>query len=210
MSNKSLVSRRWLLSRRYWIFDLDGTLTQPQHDFQAIKKALGIPLDADILNYLGGLPSRQAKQKYVLLDQIEHDLAGQAQAARGARALLDSLASEGVEMAILTRNSKANAHLVLEVLGLSHYFKNSHVLGREQAKPKPNPEGVEWLLSRWQAEAVQALMVGDYLYDLLCARNAGVAAVHVDSGGVFPWPEKMDLGVIDLEQLLELISVSRP
>ena len=206
MNNKSLVNKSGLLGRRYWIFDLDGTLTEPQHDFQVIKKALGIPLDADILNHLNALPTTRAKQKYQLLDQIEQDLAEQARPATGAKPLLEALASEGVGMGILTRNSKANAHLVLEVLGLSQFFDHSHVLGREQAQPKPDPEGVNWLLNQWRAEADQALMVGDYLYDLLCAKNAGVGAIHVDSSGTFPWPAQMDLGVTDLEQLFELLN----
>ena len=32
-----------ILSRKHWIFDLDGTLTVAVHDFKAIKEALEIP-----------------------------------------------------------------------------------------------------------------------------------------------------------------------
>ncbi|HIN00314.1 MAG TPA: HAD family hydrolase, partial [Deltaproteobacteria bacterium] len=32
-----------LLQRKYWIFDLDGTLTVAVHDFNAIRNELGIP-----------------------------------------------------------------------------------------------------------------------------------------------------------------------
>lgn len=205
MNNKILVNKSGLLARSYWIFDLDGTLTEPQHDFQAIKRTLGIPLDADILNHLTALPATRAKQKYQLLDQIEQDLAEQARPATGAKSLLEVLASEGVAMGVLTRNTKANAHLVLEVLGISRFFDHRHVLGREQAQPKPDPEGVNWLLNQWRAETDQALMVGDYLYDLLCAKNAGIAAIHVDCSGIFPWPAQMDLGVINLEHLIALL-----
>ncbi len=41
-----------VLQRKYWIFDLDGTLTVPVHDFQGIRKTLGIPRDKDILGFI--------------------------------------------------------------------------------------------------------------------------------------------------------------
>lgn len=205
MLRKKTGNGDWLKQYRYWIFDLDGTLTRPQHDFQAIKKALGIPLDADILSYLNALPEGQAKQKYQKLDRIESRLAKQAQPAAGVQALLAALVREGIEVAILTRNSKANAHIVLDVLGVNRYFRSDNVLGREQAPPKPDPEGINRLLLKWCADKTRALMVGDYLYDLLCARNADITAVHVDSRGDFPWSEHMDLGVTDLNQLLDML-----
>ena len=38
-----------LLDRPFWVFDLDGTLTEPILDFPAIKRALGLPIDRGIL-----------------------------------------------------------------------------------------------------------------------------------------------------------------
>jgi len=47
-----------ILARRCWIFDLDGTLTVPVHDFPAIRSALGMAEgDSDILRFL---PSAEA------------------------------------------------------------------------------------------------------------------------------------------------------
>ena len=38
-----------LLKRKNWIFDLDGTLTVAVHDFDAIRKELGIPAGLPIV-----------------------------------------------------------------------------------------------------------------------------------------------------------------
>ena len=37
---------------RHWVFDMDGTLTIAVHDFAAIRRALEIPEEDDILHHL--------------------------------------------------------------------------------------------------------------------------------------------------------------
>ena len=44
-----------LRSAKHWVFDMDGTLTLAVHDFEAIKRALDIPLEDDILGHLAAL-----------------------------------------------------------------------------------------------------------------------------------------------------------
>ena len=194
-----------ILIRRFWIFDLDGTLTLPQHDFKAIKAELEIPPDADILLHLSQLSKQDALIKQKKLDEIEIGLASTAKPSVGAAELVRGLAEQGVHMGVLTRNSKTNAHVALEAIGLSQYFETLHVFGRDEVAPKPSPKGIYKLLHHWEADMGQALMVGDYLYDLQCARAAGVAAVHMDTTERFPWPEYTDLAVRDLSDLHQLL-----
>ena len=52
-----------LAERRHWVFDMDGTLTQAVHDFPAIKRALGIAEQEDILQHLAALPAAEAAAK---------------------------------------------------------------------------------------------------------------------------------------------------
>lgn len=192
-----------VVKRAYWIFDLDGTLTIPAHDFAAMKRELGFPLDCDILGHLATLPPEQERVKRLQLDQIEDEIARRAQLAQGADELLKTLSGQGVSMGILTRNSKDNALITLGAIGLLDYFDHVCVLGREETLPKPDPQGIHHLLNHWGAEPDNAVMVGDYLYDLLTAKAAGVGAVHLDTRGDFAWPEHTDLGVTSLEVLRE-------
>jgi len=192
------VDKVEVVRREHWIFDLDGTLTVPAHDFAAIKRELGFPLDCDILGHLETLEPEQQQAKRLQLDQIEEQIAAHAQLAHGAGELLKTLSQQGVALGILTRNSKENALTSLRAIGLLDYFDHVCVLGREETLPKPDPQGIHHLLDHWGAEPENAVMVGDYLYDLLTAKAAGVGAVHLDTGGDFAWPEHTDLGVTSL------------
>ncbi|MCT4836751.1 hypothetical protein LZK55_31615, partial [Pseudomonas aeruginosa] len=51
---------------RHWVFDMDGTLTRAVHDFPAIRRALDIPEQDDILLHLAALPEAEAAAKHVL------------------------------------------------------------------------------------------------------------------------------------------------
>lgn len=46
---------------RNWVFDMDGTLTVAVHDFAAIRVALDIPAEHDILTHLAALPARKRR-----------------------------------------------------------------------------------------------------------------------------------------------------
>jgi len=191
--------------RGYWIFDMDGTLTVAVHDFDAIRAELGLAPKQPILEQLALLPEAEARALYARLDELELELARGARAAEGAERLLESLAGRGTQLGILTRNSFANALETLRACGLAKYFAPACVLGREAAAPKPDPQGIRRLLSHWRAEPHQAVMVGDYRFDLLAGRAAGTATVYVDTEREFPFAEHADVSVDSLVALAELL-----
>ena len=199
-------SERVDLARRgLWIFDMDGTLTVAVHDFDAIRAQLGLESGKPILEQLALLPEPRARELYAQLDALELELARGARAAEGAERLLESLAARGSELGIVTRNSRANALETLRACGLERFFAPACVLGREAAAPKPDPQGVLRLLAHWRAEPHQAVMVGDYRFDLLAGRAAGTATVYVDTGREFRFAEHADLSVDSLGALRELL-----
>lgn len=195
----------WLRSSDYWVFDLDGTLTLPVHDFAAIRSALGVSPEADILDFLDALPPAEAALRHARLHEIELELTARTATAPGAELLLESLASRGARLGILTRNSREIALVTLSHLGLRDYFEASAIIGRDEALPKPEPDGIRKLAVQWGAEPSAAVMVGDYLFDLQAGRAAGAATIHVDRTGSFRWPEYADLTIISLADLLPLI-----
>ena len=200
-----------ILARRYWIFDLDGTLTVPVHDFVAIRAALGMAdTDPDILGFLASLPAAEAATRHARLIEIEYELSSRTAAAPGAGRLLDRLLRRGSRIGILTRNTREIALHTLGQIGLRNYFTADAILGREEAAPKPHPEGIEKLLDAWGSAPDEAVMVGDYLFDLQVGRAAGTATIHVDTSGAFRWPELADLAVATLEDLAEGLADSAP
>jgi len=189
----------------HWIFDLDGTLTVAVHDFKAIKEALGIPPEADILGYLDALPPEESAPLHRKLDSIERELSGKTAAASGAVELLSMLAEDGCVLGVLTRNTQAIARLTLELTGLEGFFSEAaYIIGRHEAAPKPDPAGALHLACLWNASPDDIVFTGDYHYDLLCGKSIGAATIHVDSSGEFRWRELADLRVTSLFEVAEM------
>lgn len=72
-----------LAQRRYWVFNMDGTLTQAIHDFAYMRRMLEVPPEADILAYLHALPEKEAQARFAWLHEYEATLAQQAVPAEG-------------------------------------------------------------------------------------------------------------------------------
>ena len=194
-----------LAERRHWVFDMDGTLTQAVHDFPAIKRALGIAEQEDILQHLAALPAAEAAAKHAWLHDHEQLLARAAQPAPGAVELVRTLRARGCRLGILTRNAQPLALLTLQVIGLADCFAPAQIIGRDEAPPKPHPGGLLHLAARWQVQPGALVMVGDYRFDLDCARAAGARGVLVNLPDN-PWPELTDLHAVDCAALLAQIT----
>ena len=189
--------------RKFWIFDLDGTLTIPVHDFIAIKRELGLDLGTDILTSMAALSESEHTEKREVLRKIELELAENAQPAPGGQDLLAVLSQRDCTLGILTRNSVECAWITLRAIGLHSFFDEGSVIGRESANPKPDPGGIFKLLSLWGAEPQHSIMVGDFLYDMSAGKSAGTATIHVDSGDLGDWPNVTDLKVSNLNQITD-------
>ena len=194
------------LKRKYWIFDLDGTLTVAVHNFNAIRKELGIPAGLPIIKTIESLPENESLPLQNKLHEIEEKLARNASPAQGVKTLLETLQRLDYSVGILTLNTRENAWFTLEALGLAKFFNEEFVIGRWCAEPKPSPKGIQKMLEQWEITANDALMVGDYLYDLQVGRAAEIATVHVDPSGAFAWPELADIQVNSLNELAGLLS----
>lgn len=194
-----------LAAIRHWVFDMDGTLTVAVHDFVAIREALDIPAEDDILTHLAALPAEEAAAKHAWLLEHERDLAVASKAADGAVELVRELAARGCRLAILTRNARELAHVTLEAIGLADCFPVEHVLGRDEAAPKPDPDGLLQIAQAWGVAPAQMVMVGDYRFDLDCGRAAGTRTVLVNLPDN-PWPELADWHAADCRALQALLA----
>ena len=185
---------------RNWVFDMDGTLTVAVHDFAAIRVALDIPAEHDILTHLAALPAEEAAAKHAWLLEHERDLATASTAATGAVELVREVAGRGCRLGILTRNARELAHVTLEAIGLADCFPVEHILGRDEAAPKPSPDGLLKIASAWGVTPSELVMVGDYRFDLDCGRAAGARTVLVNLPDN-PWPELVDWHAADCRAL---------
>ena len=189
---------------RYWIFDMDGTLTLPIHDFEEIRAALGISSGIPILEAILEMPEAQADITRQKLNDIEMEIATRATPQPGITDVLQRLQDSGRRRGILTRNGEEITRVTLEAAGLDGYFAWESVIGRDSCLPKPNPDGVHRLLEIWNAASEETVIIGDYLYDIQAGREAGITTVHFDQTGLFPWPQYTDHRVESISDLGKL------
>jgi HAD superfamily hydrolase (TIGR01549 family) len=156
------------------IFDLDGTITQPFFDFDAIRREMGYPVDAGpILELMEKMTREKREEAERILQEHEERAVAESTLNDGAKETLDELRRRKIPIGILTRNKKDNAFAVAK----KHGLKFDAVVGREDGPVKPDAFGVLHLCEKFAIQPQESLVVGDYLFDLLCARAAGAVPV---------------------------------
>jgi HAD superfamily hydrolase (TIGR01549 family) len=151
------------------IFDLDGTITQPFFNFDAIRLEMGYPSDAGpILELMEKMTAGEREEAERILQAHEEKAVAESTLNPGAKETLEELRRRKILIGILTRNKKDNAFAVAK----KHGLKFDAVVGREDGPVKPDAFGVLYLCERFGIRPQESLVVGDYLFDLLCARAA--------------------------------------
>lgn len=185
---------------------MDGTLTVPTHDFNQVRVELDIPPGNPIIEYLEGLSEADAAWRNKRLLEIEWEHAGFAKADPAAYDILDTLTQNGARVGVVTRNALDIAFETLKVSGLSSFFDEPSVIARDCAPAKPEPDGVQLLLHRWDRQPEDSIMIGDYVHDLQAGRAAGTQTVHLDHAGDRPFMEHADYVIDQLADLQDIIS----
>lgn len=184
-------------------FDLDGTLLDTSATLtRAVNAALAHggrpPLHIDEVKPMIGGGARKmlehglratgpvdnaefAALYQVLLDVYGADLATGTIPYPGMIDALDALAATGSRLAVVTNKFERFAVGLLADLGLLDRFATvigGDTLGRGQAKPSPAP--ILAMIRRLGGG--RAVFVGDSVYDVLAAREAGIPSIAVSFG----------------------------
>lgn len=150
-------------------FDLDGTLIELNIPFDEIRDRLGIK-DRFILEAIMAEEDVKRREEMMkVLEDYEIKSAVSAKPAFYAKELLEGLDGKAVR-GVVTRNSRRSVEIVAKRLG----FKLDFIIGREDAPPKPSPEPLKLVLRSFDVEPSRALMVGDFLFDMLSGKQAGM------------------------------------
>lgn len=185
---------------------MDGTLTAPVHDFDAMRRELGLPAGVGTLEGLAALPEALRAERRALLDEIGRRYVELARPQEGAVELLDALRARGARLGVVTRNCRGNTLATLERIGLAEHFAAADVLTRDDAEAKPSPQPVQRLLAAWAARPADGVMVGDAVYDLESGRAAGVATVLLDPAQASAHRALADHTVRGLRELIPILS----
>ena len=187
------------------IFDLDGTITQPFFDFDAIRIEMGLAENSGpVWEAMAKMSPRQRQKAERILHFHEGQAVTQSTLNAGARRTLEALRMAGISIGVLTRNRRSNALAIAE----KHNLKFDAVVGREEGPVKPDAFGVRQICRQFGVKPQETLMVGDYLFDLLCARAAGAVAVLLaNHDRAEEFAGYADFTIESIDQTLQIIEV---
>lgn len=186
------------------IFDLDGTITRPYFDFDAIRQEMGLARDSGpVLESMEKMTLVQRRQAEQILHFYEERAVKESELNSGARETLQRLREAGIGIGILTRNRRSNALAIAR----KHNLKFDAVVDREDGPVKPDAFGVLRICEQFGVAAGETLMVGDYLFDMLCARAAGAVAVLLtnNESRAAEFAEHADFCIERIDQVLDVI-----
>jgi phosphoglycolate phosphatase len=175
---------------------MDGTLTEPMLDFDAIKAEMGIG-DVPILETMSKMPpDRRAVCDAILM---RHELAAAHGSVlnRGCDELLRWVADQRLATALITRNSAENVQIVLA----KHRLRFDTLISREETPHKPHPRPIHLACERLGVLPINALMIGDGRYDIEAGVAAGVRTVWISHGREKPFDAEPWHTVSDLVEL---------
>ncbi len=208
------------------IFDLDGTLVDTSPDLcAALNQALaavGRPgVDADTVRHLvghgarvlierglaetGGADPALADRAFpAFLDHYKAHIADGSRPYDGAEAAMDTLARQGMTLAICTNKPEGLARQLLAALGWTGRF--AAVLGGDSlAVRKPDARHVAATANAAGIDLSEAVFVGDTSVDVAAARAAGVPVIVVGFGFADQAPAKLRADAV-IEHYSELPS----
>ncbi len=185
------------------IFDLDGTITEPFFDFDAIRKEMGLDENAGpILEAMEKMTPAQRLKAENILNYHEKLAVEQSRLNEGAREALDTLGQAGIKIGVLTRNKRANTLAVAQ----KHNLNFDSIFDRDDGPVKPDAFGVLEICRRFGVKPQETLVVGDYLFDILCAKAAGAIAIlltnHPKAG---EFAKHADFTIEKIDQILQII-----
>ena len=178
---------------RAFIWDLDGTLLD---SYEAILDGIAETYAHYSLDF-----DREAVHAFILKQSVqalleevarEHDLDAeemnryrasslreknaQVHLMPGARDILAWAKEEGIVQFIYTHKGK-NAYPILEELGILSYFQEV-VTTDNGFRRKPDPEGVDYLVEKYQLDRSETFYIGDRTLDIDLADNAGIRSIN--------------------------------
>lgn len=184
------------MSIKLVVFDLDDTIIINTIPFSQIRERIFRKIGIEsgpkhLYEFLRDMGDEYVK----LLEEEEIRRAKHSRVHPSLPKVLALLKNKRIRVAVLTRNSK---HATMMALGeYANYFDD--IITRDDPfEPKPSPEAILYLLSKYRVRGEECLVVGDYDYDIIAGKKAGCMTVRIGDGDG-------DYRIVDLAEIIPLI-----
>lgn len=188
---------------RLVIFDCDGTIVDSQHLICAamaeafadaglpapssglVRRVVGLRLDEAIARLLpasevGRAEALAEAYKACFLRLRNDPAAPQDTLYPAARETIAALARGDYLLGVATGKSRRGLQVTLERHGLIHFFVTLQTV--DDAPGKPDPTMVRRAMAEAGAAAHETVVIGDTVFDMMMAANAGVRALGAGWG----------------------------
>jgi len=201
------------------IFDFDGTIVDSyEAHLESFRRALskfGLTVEDEQIYRGFGKPARQMlleilpQQAHAHIDELVREkriqfieTSRQVRVFDGVEETLLYLKQRGIATALATSADRPSVMRVLSGFGLEGYF--DVILSAEDVKvAKPNPDIFILAAERLAVKTQECLVVGDSVFDVMAAREAGIKAVAIASNP-FQIGEIRSLGVPIISRMTQL------
>lgn len=189
--------------KKYLLFDLDGTLTDPKIGIttcvQYALKSFGIEEpDLDKLEPFIGPPLKESFMEFYGMDDAQAEVAVEKYRERfkdiglfenevykGIPAMLRTLKAKGMHLAVASSKPTVFVDRILKHFHLDQYFEvvvGSELDGRRVNKDEVVKEALSRLFQRNEVQREEIYMIGDRKFDVEGARAHGIESVAVAYG----------------------------
>lgn len=192
-----------------FILDWDGVIAETKLDFSGVRD-----------RYYGGRKAMLLEEAFTLtpsdrdslmkdLRELEVAAAKTAKAVPGALEFIDTLRSKDIPFCIVSRNCRESIELAAKTIGLK---LPEYVFDRDNSEwVKPDPRAFLIAAEKMGVAPKDCLAIGDFFYDLQCARRAGIRVALVqreesdwDEWADVSYPTLLDF-VADFEEPKQLV-----
>lgn len=187
--------------RHTLVFDLDGTLVDSAPDIAAAANDTLVELGAAPLSLTAitrmigdgapklmeralaaaglSMPLAEIMPRFMVF--YDHHATRAVTLYPGVAETLAALKSDGYRLGVCTNKPTVATHAVLAAAGIDDLFQ-AVIGGDALPQRKPQPEPLWAAIAELGSTPAQAVMIGDSVTDLACARNAGIPALILPSG----------------------------
>lgn len=168
------------------VFDIDGTMLDTEHVLLTILQEIVLELqnkrmDLSELAFTSGIPGDVALKQLgfddpesvnkLWNDRFKENF-HQVRIFEGIEAVLQQLTERNVTLGIITSKTHEEYRNDFLPFGLEKYFETIICVSDVQ-HPKPSPDSMFRYFELTGAAPEEVLYIGDTLYDMQCAKNAG-------------------------------------
>lgn len=187
-----------MLKYTHVVFDVDGTLVDSRMSAlgslqQVVEEYTGSRPSIEDLYFSTGIPGENALRQLCITDpaalvrwrELAGKLADQITVFPGIVETLECLQDLGCALGIVSSRERGEYADEVTPLGLDPFFP-VRIFVEDTERHKPEPEPMLEYLRRTEAAPGETLYAGDTIYDMQCARAAGVDFALASWGAAQP------------------------